>query len=182
MTSLAFHIKTNSEHVREFTGEAGQPIPEKPTPMNQEETKFIAKMILDSTMELMTTHWGPAEAKAILKSFIDSSIFPKRSTLATAINQCADQADALVDVYYYSQNAACKKGMNLSSVFSMVHTANMAKRDPATGKFMKREDGKIIKPKGPLPTWRKSSRASNARDRGQRSAPSDQQEEGKDKD
>ena len=35
-----------------------------------------------------------------------------------------------------------------SSIFSLVHAANMAKRDPETGKFLKREDGKIIKPKG----------------------------------
>ena len=60
----------------------------------------------------------------------------------------ADQADALIDVYYYSQNAACKKGINLSSIFGMVHAANMAKRDPISGTFLKREDGKIIKPKG----------------------------------
>ena len=39
--------------------------------------------------------------------------------------------------------------MNLSSVFTMVHAANMAKRDANTGKFIKREsDGKIIKPEG----------------------------------
>jgi hypothetical protein len=53
-----------------------------------------------------------------------------------------------VDVYYYSLNAACKKGVNISTVFDIVHGANMAKRDPATGQFIKREDGKIIKPEG----------------------------------
>lgn len=58
------------------------------------------------------------------------------------------QADALVDVYYYSLNAAAKKGVNLSSIFSIVHSANMAKRDPKTGVFLKRADGKIIKPEG----------------------------------
>eukprot|EP00961_Rhodomonas_salina_P176604 2380272-Rhodomonas_salina.2 len=58
------------------------------------------------------------------------------------------QADALIDVYYYSLNAAAKKGMNISAVFDIVHAANMAKRDPATGKFIKRDDGKIIKPDG----------------------------------
>jgi predicted HAD superfamily Cof-like phosphohydrolase len=58
------------------------------------------------------------------------------------------QADALVDVYYYSLNAAAKNGFNISAVFGIVHAANMAKRDPATGKFLKREDGKIIKPSG----------------------------------
>ena len=30
-----------------------------------------------------------------------------------ALHQSAAQADALVDVYYYMQNAACKSGMNL---------------------------------------------------------------------
>lgn len=30
----------------------------------------------------------------------------------------------------------------------MVHAANMAKRDPSTGQFIKRADGKIIKPEG----------------------------------
>ena len=148
--------KTDSEHVREFTGEAGQPIPEKPSAMTQTETKFISKMILDEVMELMATHWGPEESKSILTSFInDSEDLPKEtfedtdeSTQEYELLQAAAQADALVDIYYYSQNAACKKGMNLSSVFTMVHAANMAKRDATTGKFIKREDGKIIKPEG----------------------------------
>ena len=105
-------------------------------------------MILDETMELMATHWSPAEAKALLKGFIDSSKdLPKEEYDGDQANQdihkCADQADALVDIYYYSQNAACKKGMNLSSVFNLVHTANMAKRDATTKKFIKREDGKV---------------------------------------
>ena len=150
---MDFLSKTDSEHVREFTGEAGQPIPEKPSPMNQAETRFISKMILDEVMELMATHWPAEESKAILKGFIDESEdLPQEeytgSDANQAIHQCADQADALVDVYYYSQNAACKRGVNLSSVFKLVHGANMAKRDPSTGKFIKRADGKIIKPKG----------------------------------
>lgn len=109
-------------------------------------------------MELMQTHWTPEEGKAILKQFIDDSEdlpkkdYPKDHPNDQAkqdIYQCADQADALVDVYYYSQNAACKKGMNLSSVFNLVHGANMAKRDPSTGHFIRREsDGKVLKPKG----------------------------------
>ena len=43
------------------------------------------------------------------------------------------------------------KGINLSSIVGRVHAANMAKRDPETGKFLKRADGKIIKPKGWTP-------------------------------
>ena len=52
----------------------------------------------------------------------------------------------LVDSYYYSLKCCCKKGINLSNIFEVVHKANMDKRDPLTGKFLKREDGKIIKP------------------------------------
>ena len=180
--------QTDAEAVREFTQEAGQPTPDRPVPMTTDEVKFISKMILDETMELLATVMGPAESKSTLKAMIDvSEDLPKekydQATEAERdIHKCADQADALVDarrpaclssdasrakppvvvstrrakplfarfqVYYYSLNAAAKKGMNLSAVFGVVHGANMAKRNPATGKFEKREsDGKIIKPPG----------------------------------
>ena len=53
-----------------------------------------------------------------------------------------DVADALVDIWYYSLNAAAKKGV----MFDIVQAANMAMKDPVTDTFLKREDGKIIKP------------------------------------
>ena len=106
-------------------------------------------------MELLATLWEPQEAKKILKTMIDESKdLPKedysgyKTEEEKDLAKAADQADALVDVYYYSLNAAAKKGLNLSSVFKLVHKANMDKRDPATGKFIKRADGKIIKPEG----------------------------------
>merc|ERR1712139_728342 len=64
------------------------------------------------------------------------------------IDQIAAQADALVDIQYYMLNCAAKKGINMSSLFGVVHAANMAKRNPETGRFEKRADGKIIKPPG----------------------------------
>jgi predicted HAD superfamily Cof-like phosphohydrolase len=57
----------------------------------------------------------------------------------------AQQADAMVDAWYYMLNAACKKGWNLTPVFGEVHIANMNKRW-SDGKFHIREDGKIEKP------------------------------------
>jgi ribonucleoside-diphosphate reductase beta chain len=45
-------------------------------------------------------------------------------------------------------NACCKKGIDLSKIFNEVHKANMSKKDTITGKFLKRDDGKIIKPEG----------------------------------
>jgi len=141
-----------ASQVREFTMGAGQPCPDRPEVMTREEVEFISKMILDEVMELMATVATPEEAKASLKSMIDKSKDIPKTTYADGatgkISQIADQVDALVDVEYYMLNAACKKGVNTSSLFGVVHAANMAKRDPASGKFLKREDGKIIKPVG----------------------------------
>jgi predicted HAD superfamily Cof-like phosphohydrolase len=154
MAAIAnFQTQTDSEAVREFTAGAGQPAPTHPSKsMTDAEVKFITKMILDETMELMATILPPKEAKAAMKKMIDDSKDLPQEVYAKdgsdEYKKIADQADALVDIYYYSQNAACKKGINLSSVFGLVHAANMAKRDPETGKFIKRADGKIIKPKG----------------------------------
>lgn len=146
-------IKSNSDDVREFTSGAGQPTPDKPCVMGNDEVIFLTKMILDETMELMATILPPTESKNIMKQLIDDSkdIPKEKYVQGEEYKKIADQADALVDIYYYSLNAACKKGINLSSIFNVVHEANMAKRDLKTNKFLKREDGKIIKPEGWTP-------------------------------
>jgi predicted HAD superfamily Cof-like phosphohydrolase len=143
--------KSNAAAVREFTMGAGQPTPQTPSLMSKEEVSFIGKMILDEMLELFSTQFGSAEAKSILSGFLANAkelpLMPS-ATEADKLEQIAEQGDAFVDMWYYSLNAACKKGINLSSIFNLVHAANMAKRDPATGQFLKRADGKIIKPQG----------------------------------
>merc|ERR1719168_400256 len=85
------------------------------------------------------------------KMLSDAKNVPKMSVSPNKLHELiAEQGDAFVDIWYYSLNAMAKKGVNLSKIFELVHNANMAKRDPETGKFLKRDDGKIIKPKG----WR----------------------------
>lgn len=147
--------RSDAEAVREFTQGAGQPTPNYPEPMNNVEVDFIAKMIVDEVMELLATVYPPKEAKDKLKAFIDQSkdipleTFPEGKE--GELHKAAAQADALVDIYYYSLNAACKKGINLSAIFDIVHQANMAKRCPVSGEFLRRDDGKIIKPAGWMP-------------------------------
>ena len=118
--------------------------------MSKDEVNFIGKMMLDEIMELFATVDNPSDAKAALKSFIDNSKDIDLLEFADGdiAGLISEQADALVDAYYYSLNAAAKKGCNMSAIFQLVHGANMAKRDPETGKFIKRADGKIIKPPG----------------------------------
>merc|ERR1719191_2023005 len=86
-------------------------------------------MILDEMLELWATLKAPDESKA-------------------ALIELVTKADALVDIEYYMLNCAAKKGINMSSIFGVVHAANMAKRNPETGHFEKNADGKIIKPPG----------------------------------
>merc|ERR1719402_555208 len=107
--------------------------------MTKDEVKFI---------ELFATVMDPQEAKEVLADTVKKAESVDRIDPKDQNKVVAEQADALVDIWYYSLNAACKKGINLSAVFDIVQAANMAKKDPETGKFLKRADGKIIKPKG----------------------------------
>lgn len=140
-------MTSESDHVAQFTRESGFDIPSKPTLMSYEEVHFIIKMVLDEMMELYATVSDPKEAKEqMVKMIMDSKDIPKSVNEGVAL--IAEQADALVDANYYMLNTGAKKGVNLSMIFNKVHEANMNKRDPATGKFLKRADGKIIKPAG----------------------------------
>lgn len=138
----------DSDHVREFTDGAGQPTPDKPVLMSKDEVCFLGKMVLDEVMELFATVYSPGDAKGKLCGFIDASKNIAQLPADDETALIAEQGDAIVDVYYYMLNAAAKKGVNISALFHIVHAANMAKRDPATGQFLKRQDGKIIKPPG----------------------------------
>ncbi|GBG31056.1 Hypothetical Protein FCC1311_072772 [Hondaea fermentalgiana] len=140
--------RTDADMVCEFTSGAGSTIPSRPEVFSSEAVFFLAKMMLDEIMEFMATVLPPAEAKEALKTFIRESKDIAKTQQSDRVQLIADQADALVDSYYYSLNAAALHGVNLSSLFAVVHEANMNKRDPATGEFLRREDGKIIKPPG----------------------------------
>lgn len=142
---------SDAEKVREFTAEAGQSVPDRPSvPMDNNEIEFISKMMIDELLELLSTVMKPDDSKTMLKNLIDSAKSIDKMEVNSNENYklIAEQADAFVDIWYYALNAACKKGINCSKIFELVHNANMAKRDPLTKKFIKRDDGKIIKPKG----------------------------------
>jgi len=143
---------SDAEKVREFTYEAGQPCPDKPELMTANEVKFISKMVIDELLELFSTVLHPNQAKAAMIDMIKNAKHVDKMVVSPNRQHelIAEQGDAFVDIWYYSLNAMAKKGVNLSKIFELVHDANMAKRDPQTGKFLKRNDGKIIKPQG----WR----------------------------
>lgn len=136
---------TDFNKVQEFNRAADQPCPDQPEPMSTEEVLFLSKMILDELSEFMVTKVPNYKEKII------EMINESRDLVTCELDSdsvCAEQGDALVDMYYYSLNAAAKKGIDLSKIFNHVHEANMNKRDKTTGKFIKRSDGKILKPEG----------------------------------
>lgn len=143
-------MKTDTHLVKDFTEAAGQEVPKGPKHMTKKDVHFIVKMMLDEIMELYATVADPEEYKMdLIKMIVDDTRNHKLDRTNMKEEEIiAEQADALVDCYYYSQNCAVKHGINLSAVFKLVHDANMAKRDPKTGLFIKREDGKIMKPEG----------------------------------
>jgi len=144
--------QSNAQDVYQFTTEAGAQCPNEPTAMTEDSVKFIIRMIISELDELACTVTHSAEERDALlaeamrdrdkcSNYIDS--------YQSDDEKIGAQFDALVDAWYYSLNVSARHGVNLSSIFNLVHQANMAKKDPITGKFLKREsDGKIIKPVG----------------------------------
>lgn len=133
------------KQVLEFTKESGYECSDEPKAMTKQEVKFVTSMVLDELMELMVTI-EPCYKLEMIKMIINSRDLPYKK-IDNEIELIAEQADAMVDANYYMLNAACKNGMQLDKIFQEVHMANMNKRDKETGKFLRNESGKIIKPK-----------------------------------
>jgi len=145
---------SDAAKVQEFTVGAQGPTPNTPSPMSESEVSFIIRMCLSELLELaQTVTTTDEEAVQYLKDRVKTDLSPYErpdpNDSDTPDRLAADQADAAVDVMYYLYNSFGKKGINLSKVFDVVHNANMAKRDPKTMQFIKREsDGKVLKPEG----------------------------------
>ena len=103
------------QKVKQFTVLTDPNLPDTPKKLNKTQIKFAIKMLKDELKELK-------EAKDI-----------------------TEQADAFVDIIYYSCNLALKNGINLDPIFDIVHDCNMKK--VVNGKIIRRDDGKILKPK-----------------------------------
>lgn len=79
-----------------------------------------------------------------------SLIDEEYSELIEAIeaNDRVEQLDALVDILVVTMGAIRAGGFDGEGAWNEVMRTNFAKIDPSTGKVRKREDGKVLKPKG----------------------------------
>ncbi len=67
---------------------------------------------------------------------------------AVMANDRVEQLDALVDILVVTMGAIRAGGFDGEGAWKEVMNTNFAKIDPDTGKVRKREDGKVLKPKG----------------------------------
>jgi len=58
----------------------------------------------------------------------------------------AEQLDALIDILVVTIGALHSLGVDSEGAWREVIRSNMSKVDPTTGKVIKREDGKVLKP------------------------------------
>lgn len=141
--------------VRQFTLESqGGICPEKTRPeaLSKNEVIFLVEMVLSEMNELLQTVMPFEESLQTMATLATERKDCKPQTPAESLRPdaiAADQADALVDAIYYMCDAAAKKSLDLDKVFAAVHAANLAKRDPVSGTFLRRAtDNKIVKPPG----------------------------------
>lgn len=109
-------------YVAEFHRAADQPINESPSIDDEKVNELRVKLLVEETEELR---------------------------LALEARDPVEVLDALVDLQYVLDGAILSLGYRniFNWAFDEVHESNMAKAGP-DGKFMKREDGKVIKPEG----------------------------------
>lgn len=145
---------TNSEKVRDFSNTVAKsmgknlPISATKIPLNQ--VKFLVKMILDESVELLAASGVKAdERKAIIEGLLIADIDKRSDLLCPKEDSIAilEQADAIVDIEYYMKDVAARNGINTDAIFDIVHQANMNKRQ-LDGTFIMRSDGKVVKPEG----------------------------------
>lgn len=77
---------------------------------------------------------------------IDEEVTELRDALT--MNDRVEQLDALIDILVVTIGAIHSGGFDGENAWKEVMRTNFAKIDPATGKVIKREDGKVLKPKG----------------------------------
>lgn len=104
----------------DFMRACGKPIPERPT--------------LDYPSEAM--QWGLIEEEF------------KEARDARAAGDIVEVADGLIDMVKVILEYGESCGIPMQAVWDEIHRSNMAKVDPATGKVIRRADGKVLKPEG----------------------------------
>ncbi len=143
---------SNADKVKQFTEESrSMTVPNQPFALSREEVEILAKNQISEIVELLQTVMDTDDAIDFVKENVITDINRDAHLTNNLTRRIADQVDACIDLLYYTYNFLSLSGINLDKYFDIVHKANLAKRDPATGNFIRRNDGKILKPPGWVP-------------------------------
>jgi predicted HAD superfamily Cof-like phosphohydrolase len=118
--------------------------------ISQADALSAGKFIISEVLELFQTLWPDAEAREKLKlatdlAIKDTKVIPEDKMPKTEPELLCAQADAAVDIIYYTNNLGVKHNLKLDQVYEIVHKANMSKTDSQGRWLIRKEDGKIVK-------------------------------------
>ena len=132
--------------VAQFTEAAAEEeLPTAPKALSRKNWAFLKKMITDELSEV-------DQAFADFDNQITQVTEEGLQYAYDSSDLIAEQADGMIDMIYYILDCARKHGISLDPIMELVHSANMTKVDPETGKCRRDTDptsprfGKILKP------------------------------------
>lgn len=76
---------------------------------------------------------------------------PDQQYVTDLLHRSASVLDGIIDTIVTLTGLGYSMGFDMEKAWNEVHRTNMAKIDPTTGKVVRRDDGKILKPEGWAP-------------------------------
>jgi len=137
-----------------FNEAARGDLPRTPTTLTLEQTKLCLRLLLEESFEAFEAAFDTeSPVFKSLRSHKDAMqwILENESTVIDIHQNNVDLLDALCDTIVVSMGMAAMAGLPLNEGMDEVNRSNLAKIDPVTGRCIKDEGGKILKPKN----WKK---------------------------
>eukprot|EP01045_Picozoa_sp_COSAG04_P001069 COSAG04_NODE_33_length_34808_cov_6.920366_4_plen_1073_part_00 len=124
-TPTSFKPLSHPDPDRGLTTDTGQLIPDAPELMSHNDVQLITTMIVGQMLELWraTLHKFKESVAAILK-IVKSARPQEKEESVSHQQQVASQANALLDMKCVVLQVAASKGINMSGLFDVMHTAN----------------------------------------------------------
>ena len=111
--------------------------------VNQEVTPFADQSTFMQACD-QTVHTYNSDQYDMYLDLIDEETQELRDALTA--HDRVEQLDALIDILVVTLGAIHSGGFDGEAAWKEVMRTNFAKIDPTTGKVIKREDGKVLKP------------------------------------
>jgi predicted HAD superfamily Cof-like phosphohydrolase len=137
-----------------FNEAARGDLPHTPATLTLEQAKLCLRLIIEESFECVEAMFEP-ESMTLqrMRQHKDAIQYVlKTETSAADLQQNnVELLDGLCDTLVVAMGMAAMAGLPLNEGMDEVNASNLAKIDPVTGRCLKDEGGKILKPEG----WKK---------------------------